>query len=332
MTDQMKGLKAGPKVVCLVSDELLAFEFGIAYEVFGLPRPEFGDDWYQFEVCAVKPGRIRASGGLHTTVDKGLELLPTADLIIVPGWPDISSPIPGDVVKALLQAHQNGAQIASLCSGVVVLAEAGLLNNRKATTHWKFVEKISKRFSGIQFDPDVLYVDEGNILTAAGSAAGIDLCLHIVRKNFGVARANQVARGLVMQPYREGGQSQFIQQPVPNNYEGPRMGAVIEAMRGNLSEELNIADLAADAGMSVRTFQRKFEATTGLSPRAWILNERLRSARELLENGLTVSLDEVAVTCGFGSLPTMRHHFRNKLRTTPSTYRKAFAPPVPLTT
>lgn len=327
MQDQIEDTTNGPRVVCLVSDELLAFEFGIAYEVFGLPRPEFGEDWYQFEVCTVKPGNIRASGGLQTFVDKGLEALLTADLIIIPGWPDISGPIPEEVTETLLQAVQNGSQIASLCSGVVVLAETGLLDNRKATTHWKFVDRISARFSSIQFDPEVLYVDEGDILTAAGSAAGIDLCLHIVRKNFGVERANHVARGLVMQPYREGGQSQFIQKPVPNNYEGVRIGAVIEGMRNNLSDELNVTDLAVEAGMSLRTFQRKFEATTGFSPRDWILQERLRSARELLESELKTPLEEVASSCGFGTLPTMRHHFRNKLGTSPSTYRKAFATP-----
>ncbi|CAM5187322.1 Transcriptional regulator GlxA family with amidase domain OS=Castellaniella defragrans OX=75697 GN=HNR28_002405 PE=4 SV=1 [Castellaniella defragrans] len=322
--DVANGNGSGHNVVCLIADELLAFEFGIAYEVFGLPRPEFGGDWYRFGCAAVRPGTLRSSGGLPVCVERGLESLETADLIIIPGWPDIDAPVERSVVDAVQRAHLRGARIASLCSGVVVLAEAGLLDHGKATTHWRFIDDIARRFPLVEFDPDVLYVDRGSILTAAGSAAGLDLCIHIVRQDFGVERANIVARGLVMPPHREGGQSQFIPQPVPEVYEATRIGAVIEHMRHHLGESQPIESLARLAGMSLRTFQRRFEALTGLAPSAWLMRERLRVACELLEHTTEHGLEEIASLSGFGSLPTMRHHFRKTLKTSPRDYRRAF--------
>lgn len=289
----------------------------------GCLAQEFGSDWYSFESAAVVPGEIRLSGGLSVYIQNGLEAIESAELVIIPGWPDVSSPVQPKVIAAILKAHRNGARIVSLCSGVIVLAEAGLLNNRKATTHWRFIEKIASRFPLIEFDPGVLYVDEQSVLTAAGSAAGIDLCIHIVRQDFGVERANDVARGLVMPPHRAGGQSQFIPHPVPKAYEATRIGAVIETMRNNLDQSHLVSDLAALAGMSLRTFQRRFEATTGLPPSTWLLSERLRVACELLEQG-QMSLENIAARSGFGSLPTMRHHFRKCLNTSPSSYRKVF--------
>lgn len=315
---------SGPNVVCLISDELLAFEFGIAYEVFGLPRPESWDDWYRFGCAAVRPGRIRSSGGLPVYIEQGLEALKEADLIVIPGWPDIDSPIEQCVVEAVRQAHRHGARVASLCSGVVVLAEAGLLDSGKATTHWRFIDRIASRFPRVDFDPDVLYVDRGTILTAAGSAAGMDLCIHIVRQDFGVEKANIVARGLIMPPHREGGQSQFIPQPVPRAYEATRIGAVVEHMRQNLGDSHPVKDLAKLAGMSLRTFQRRFEALTGLPPSTWLMRKRLRVACELLECTTVHGLEEIALLSGFGSLPTMRHHFRKMLKTSPRSYRQVY--------
>ncbi|MCG8708581.1 transcriptional regulator FtrA [Brenneria sp. 4F2] len=317
-------INMGPNVVCLISDELLSFEFGIAYEVFGLPRRSYGGNWYKFGCAAVRPGMLSASGGLSVFINDGLEALDKADLIIIPGWPDITSPIENEVIEAVRRAHFRGARIASLCSGVVVLAESGLLDNGKATTHWRFIDAIASRFPLIAFDPDALYVDRGNVLTAAGSAAGMDLCIHIVRQDFGVERANDVARGLIMPPHREGGQSQFIPQPVPKVYEASRIGSVIESMRRNLAESHLVADLSLQAGMSLRTFQRRFEALTGLPPSTWLLRERLRVACELLEHKADYSLEDIATRSGFGNLPTLRHHFRKILGTSPRDYRKAF--------
>jgi AraC family transcriptional activator FtrA len=314
----------GPLVAALAYDGLCTFEFGIAYEVFGLPRPEMGEDWYRFSVCAIEPGPLRAAGGLTVAVDKGLEVLDEADLIVVPGWRAIDAPVPAPLGAALRAAHQRGARIMSLCSGVAVLAGSGLLANRRATTHWRYVASIAARYPDIRLDADVLYMDEGSLLTAAGSAAGIDLCLHVVRGDFGVEAANSVARRLVVPPHREGGQAQFIAAPVPQQREGLRLGPLIEWMRERLCEEQSIRMLAERAGMSMRTFQRRFEAATGDSVGEWLVKERVRLARELLEKRFSSSLDDIAIACGFGTQATLRHHFRKRLGTSPAAYRKTF--------
>jgi AraC family transcriptional activator FtrA len=314
----------GPHVVALAYDGLCTFEFGIAYEVFGLPRPEMGEDWYRFSVCGVEAGPLRAAGGLTVAVDKGLELLEEADLIVVPGWRAIDADVPAPLVAALRAAHARGARVMSLCSGVAVLAAAGLLAGRRATTHWRYVASIAARYPDVSLDAGVLYMDEGSVLTAAGSAAGIDLCLHVVRGDFGAEAANSVARRLVVPPHREGGQAQFISAPVPEEREGLRLGPLLDWMRERLSEDQPIRLLAEKAGMSMRTFQRRFAATTGDSVGEWLLKERLRHARELLEKELAVSLEDIAVASGFGSLATMRHHFRRRLGTSPNAYRRSF--------
>ncbi|MGM4911342.1 transcriptional regulator FtrA [Rhizobium sp. 768_B6_N1_8] len=314
----------GPHVVALAYDGLCTFEFGIAYEVFGLSRPEMGEGWYRFSVAGIEAGPLRAAGGLTVAVDRGLELLDEADLIIAPGWRAIDAPVPEALIAALRAAHERGARVMSLCSGVAVLAAAGLLAGRRATTHWRYIASIAERYPDIALDADVLYMDEGSILTAAGSAAGIDLCLHVVRGDFGPDAANSVARRLVVPPHREGGQAQFIAAPVPEEREGIRLGPLIEWMRERLAEEQPISLLAGKAGMSMRTFQRRFEATTGDSVGEWLLKERLRQARDLLEKELAVSLDDIAIASGFGTLATMRHHFRRRLGTSPSAYRKSF--------
>jgi len=315
----------GPQVAVLAYDGLCTFEFGIAYEVFGLPRPEMGEGWYRYSVCGIEPGPLRAAGGLTVAADHGLEVLQKADLIVVPGWRSIDAPVPDDLIAALRAAHRRGARIMSLCSGVAVLAASGLLSGRRATTHWRYVGAIAERYPDIIFDAGVLYMDEGSILTAAGSAAGIDLCLHVVRGDFGADAANSVARRLVLPPHREGGQAQFIHAPVPQAREGIRLGPLIEWMRERLDEEQPVSLLADKAGMSQRTFQRRFEKTTGLSVGEWLLKERLRHARELLEKQAAASLDDIAAASGFGTVATMRHHFRKRLGTSPGAYRKTFA-------
>ena len=318
--------KRGPLVAALAYDGLCTFEFGIAYEVFGLPRPEMGPDWYQFAICGAESGPFRAGGGLHVTVEHGLELLQNAELVIVPGWRGIEAPVPEELVRTLRYAHERGTRLISLCSGVVVLAAAGILDDRRATTHWRYIELVRRRFPRIVFEPDVLYVDEGDVLTAAGSAAGIDLCLHVVRKDYGADAANRVARRLVVPPHREGGQAQFIERPLLHDREGARMSPLIDRIRAHLADKYTITQLAGDAGMSDRTFQRRFEAATGLPPGKWITLERLRCARELLEGDRRAPLEDIAVASGFGSLATMRHHFRRHLGTSPSAYRERFQP------
>ncbi len=316
---------AGPLVAVLAYDGLCTFEFGVAYEVFGLPRPEMGAGWFRYAVCAVEPGPLRAAGGLAVTVEGGLTVLEEADLVVVPGWRSIDSPVPEGLTMALRAAHARGARVMSLCSGVAVLAAAGLLDGRRATTHWRYVEAASRRHPLIRFDADVLYIDEGDVLTAAGSAAGIDLCLHVVRRQFGPEAANSVARRLVVPPHRDGGQAQFITAPVPDDYEAARLGPLIDELRARPGDDHRIARLAARAGMSRRTFQRRFAAATGLPPGEWLTTERLRLARELLERSSPAKLDDVAEAAGFGTQARLRHHFHARFGTSPTAYRRQFA-------
>jgi AraC family transcriptional regulator, transcriptional activator FtrA len=315
----------GPLVVVVAYDGLCTFEFGVTYEVFGLPRPEMAAGWYRYAVAGAEPGPLRAAGGLRVTVDAGLELLDRGDLIVVPGWRHIDAPVPGSLIRALQAAHKRGARIISLCSGIAVLAAAGFLNGKRATTHWRYVPMVQSRYPNIRLEPDILYADEGDVLTAAGSAAGIDLCLHIVRGDFGPDAANSVARRLVVSPHRDGGQAQFVERPVPLGRERARLSPLLDWVRVHLNEHHSVARLAARAGMSLRTFQRRFEAATGMTPREWLIAERLRWARELLEREDDANLEDVAATVGFGSLATLRHHFRQRFGMSPSNYRARFS-------
>jgi AraC family transcriptional regulator, transcriptional activator FtrA len=320
--------RTGPRVVCLAYDGLCSFEFGVAHEVFGLHRPEMGPHWYRFRVCAAEPGAtggaIRSDAGLTFSVDRGLGSLRSADLIVVPGWRAIDAPVPQQLISALRAAYRRGARVMSLCSGIAVLAAAGLLSRRRATTHWRYVKAIAVRYPDISLKPDVLYVDEGQVLTAAGSAAGIDLCLHVVRRDYGPEAANTVARRLVVPPHRDGGQAQFIERPVLRDREGERFAPLLDWMRRELARPLLIAELAERVGMSIRTFQRRFKAATGATPGEWIVAERLRYARELLERDAHAPLVDIAAASGFGSLGAMRHHFRSRLDTSPHAYRQRF--------
>ncbi|WP_425523278.1 transcriptional regulator FtrA [Microvirga terrestris] len=312
-------------VVALAYDRLSTFEFGIAVEIFGLPRPEMGPDWYRFAVCAIEPGPLRAIGGFQIMADGDLELLEQADTIVIPGWRGASAePVPTALVDALRRAHERGARLMSICSGVFALAATGLLSGRRATTHWHYVEQLSAAYPDIEIEPDVLYVDEGLLLTSAGSAAGIDLCLHVVRHDFGPEIANRLARRLVVPPHREGGQAQFIERPVPPAREGTRFAPLFDRMRQRLSEEQPIDMLATEVGMSTRTFLRRFKAATGMPPGEWLLGERLIRARELLETTRN-SIEDIASVTGFGSAATLRHHFRSRLGTSPAAYRSRFA-------
>src|SRR5689334_8425558 len=211
-------------VVALAYDGLCTFEFGVAAEIFGLDRPEMGNAWYRFRVAAIEPGPLRALGGISVAADGGLALVENAGTIIVPGWRGADSPVPQRLLKALRRAHKRGARLLSFCSGVFVLAATGLLDGRRATTHWRYSDALASAYPEVTVVPDVLYVDEGNVLTAAGSAAGIDLSLHLVRRDWGAAAANSVARRLVVPCHRDGGQAQFIEAPVPEATEGGRLG------------------------------------------------------------------------------------------------------------
>ncbi len=310
-------------VVALAYDGLCTFEFGVAVEIFGLSRPEMGEDWYRFAVAAVDEGEMRAVGGLRFVTDGGLDLLKQAGTIIVPGWRGIYEPVPEALCAALRKAHENGARVLSLCSGVFILAAAGLLNGRQATTHWRYTDSLKTQFSEIEVLPDVLYVDGGTVLTAAGSAAGIDLCLHLIRRDFGTKAANMVARRLVVVPHRDGGQAQFIDKAVPEPHEKARLGPLLDAMQARLTEDYTVARLANMAGMSNRTFLRRFEAATGTTPAKWLLLQRLSKAKDLLETS-RLGIETIAQTSGLGSAANLRHHFRQQFSTTPAAYRERF--------
>lgn len=312
-----------PLVVALVCDGLCTFEFSCTAEVFGLSRPELGPDWYRFETCGVKGRRIRGPYGLSMQVDGGLDRLTAAGTVMIPGWQGIDVPVPAPVVEALCKAHSRGARLLAICSGAFVLAATGLLDGKRATTHWRYAAELQRRYPRIQVDPGVLYVDEGQVLTSAGSAAGLDLCVHLVRRDYGPAVANQVARRLVIPPHRGGGQAQFLERPVETQERGS-LSALLDKMSRRLGEPLRIAQLARLAAMSERTFMRRFRATTGMSPADWITRMRVDRARELLET-TTLSIDGIATRAGLGTATTLRHHFRRKVGVSPLEYRRRFS-------
>ena len=317
-----------PRVVVLAYDGLCTFEFGVAVELFGLARPEMGELWYDFEVASVEDGPIRATGGIRLVTDGGLERLAGADLIIAPGWRDLASPPPEPVLRALRDAHAQGARLMSICSGAFLLAATGLLRRRRATTHWRYADQLARMYPEITVDASVLYVDEGDVLTSAGSAAGIDLGLHLIRNDFGHEAANLVARRLVMPAHREGGQAQYIDRPVPRPHEGARLGPLFDRMRQRLAEPQPVPLLAAEVGMSERTFLRRFRESTGCTPMEWLLRERLVEAKAMLETTRR-TMDDIATCCGLGTAENFRHHFRRRFGCGPAAYRSQFRADLP---
>lgn len=313
----------GPLVVALVYDGLCTFEFAITSEIFGLARPEMGPDWYRFRSVAIEPGPLRAQGGLSFECEGGLDLLDEASLIIVPGWKGAHVPVPGDLGARLRKAHDRGARLASICSGAFVLAATGLLDGQRAATHWRYAETLAARHREIEVDAQVLYCEANGVYTSAGSAAGIDLMLHIIRQDFGVEAANSVARRLVMPPHRAGGQAQFIPRPVPPSPAG-KLSGLLEAIRAEPQRDWTVRDMAGRLAMSQRTFIRRFTETTGQPPGEWVTATRVDAAKTLLESsGLMV--EDIAQEAGFGSVEVMRHHFRKVVGLSPRDYREAFS-------
>lgn len=311
-------------VVVLAYQDLCLFEFAVAVEAFGLPRPELEPDWYALRVASLDAPPLRATSGVLVSVDGGLELLEEADIVVLPGWKSLVDDPPAALLSALRRAHRRGARLVSICSGVFALAATGLLDGLRATTHWKYVDRLEARFPAVKIERDVLYVDEGSVLTSAGSAAGIDLCLHVIRRDFGARAANVVARGLVVPPHRDGGQAQFVEQPVPRPREGARLSPILDRMLEEIAAPHSIASLARAAGMSERTFTRRFRATTGLAPGQWILQARIRRAQELLEM-TEASIADVADACGFSDAGALRRHFIARMGVTPAAYRSRFS-------
>ena len=310
-------------VVALAYDGLCTFEFGCTYEIFGLPRPELDRPWYRFEVCAAEPGPLRAAGALAVEAPYDPGLIEQADTVVVPGWRSPDAPVPRALLDALARVSERGGRLVSICSGVFVLAAAGVLDGRRATTHWRYTERLARRYPRIEVDPDVLYVDEGPVLTSAGSAAGLDLCLHIVRCDHGAAVANNVARRLVLAPHREGGQRQFVETPVASRAAGKRLAVLLDWLPAHIDEHLTVGDLARHAGMSLRTFQRRIRESTGTAPGDWLIRQRVAHARRLAET-TTLTVEQIATRSGFRAVETLRHHFRRLVGTTPAAYRRTF--------
>ncbi|MGH8779912.1 transcriptional regulator FtrA [Paraburkholderia sp.] len=310
-------------VVALVYDRLCTFEFGCVTELFALERPELDVDWYRFAVCAAEPGPIRAAGGITLAAPYTLRMLDRAATIVVPGWRDPDETPPEPLLRKIRSAYRRGTRLCSICSGVFVLAAAGVLDGKTVTTHWRYADRLQKRYPQLCVQPDALYVDEGQIITSAGSAAGIDMLLHLVRRDYGRAVANRVAQRLVVPPHREGGQAQFVPRPLPPDDSG-RLAKLMDWVRTHPAAPHTLASLAQRAAMSPRTLQRQFRDATGMAPYEWLLRERVAIARELLETHARMPMTRIAERAGFGSEESLRRHFRRIALTSPGAYRRKF--------
>jgi AraC family transcriptional activator FtrA len=305
------------RVAVLALADVVAFDLSTPAQVFG-NEPER----YAFTACGVRAGRVPTTTGFALDVPRGLDALADADTVLVPGLRPVQWPPPAAALEALRAAHARGARVASICTGAFVLAHAGLLDGRRATTHWAYAERLAERYPAVTVDPGVLYVDEGDVLTSAGVAAGIDLCLHLVRRDHGAEMANAVARRIVVAPHRDGGQAQFVEAPVPvvdeHGLEPTRAWAT-----QRLREPLTVAAMARHAACSERTFARRFRAETGTTPLQWLLGQRVLHARRLLE-ATDLPVEHVADAAGFGTAASLRAHFRRATATTPLAYRRTF--------
>ncbi|HYH49734.1 MAG TPA: transcriptional regulator FtrA [Acidimicrobiia bacterium] len=313
-------------VATVICHGVAPFEMAVPCEVFGIDRSELGVPWYRHMICAAEEPPIRSSQGFTIDTPYGLDEIVRADTVVVPAWGahNFDSEPPPNLIDALRAAHRRGARILSVCSGAFVLAAAGLLDGRRATTHWMHAEDLAARYPEIDVDPDVLYVDEGDVMTSAGTAAGIDLCLHVVRLDFGAEIANAVARRMVVPPHREGGQAQFVETPMTSGEPGSdRFAATLEYMLEHLDEPLSVEAMAEQAAMSPRTFARRFRSTTGTTPGQWLVRQRVLLAQRLLET-TDDPVELIALRCGFGTAAGLRLHFRRVLDTSPLIYRRTF--------
>lgn len=310
------------RVVAVAYDGLCLFEYGVTTELFALDRPELELDWYRFETVSVDPAPLRMAAGVTLAASTDLRRLARAGTIVLPGWRDPAERPPERLLDALRRAHARGARIMSICSGVFVLAATGLLDGKPATTHWRDTDRLARMFPLIDVHPDVLYVDNGSVLTSAGSAAGIDLGLHLIRRDYGAHVANQVARRLVVPPHRHGGQAQFIDVDVGHERRDS-LADVVAWARANLARPISVDELAARAHLAPRTLARRFRNTMGTSPHRWLTQQRIALAQRLLET-TTASIDEVAADAGFGAAVTLRHHFQQALGISPTRYRQQF--------
>lgn len=311
-----------PHAITVVAfDRISPFHLSTPCVVFGDRHP--GVPAFDFTVCAAEPGPLTTTAGFSLVVPHGLEALAQADTIIVPSWRNPAERPPEALLDALVAAHRRGARIVGLCLGAYVLAEAGLLDGHAATTHWAYAEDFAKRYPKVRVDADVLYLEDGRLLTSAGTAAAIDCCLHLLRQQLGAKIANGVARRLVVPPHRQGGQAQFIEQPVAPSASDARLSGLLDWVRAHLDQNHTLDSLAARALMTRRTFTRHFRQLTGTTVGAWLLAERLALAQRLLESS-SHAVDAISTMAGFGSPVSLRHHFRANFGISPAAWRKMF--------
>ncbi|WP_326855970.1 GlxA family transcriptional regulator [Actinocrinis sp.] len=310
-------------VAVAVTDDAPVFELAVPCEVFGIDRSDLVDPWYELRLCAAEPGPVRLASGLQVAAPHPLDDLVDADTVVVAACSrHVQTAPPPALVEAVREAHRQGKRIVALCAGAYILAAAGLLDGRRATLHWMNGADVVDRFPEVEFDMRALYIDDGDILTSAGTGATIDLCLHVVRNDFGAAVANEVARRMVVPPHREGGQTQYTTpQPRPERVDS--LAPVLEWARARLHEPLTVPRLARRAHLSERTFARRFHASLGTTALQWLLQERVRLAQELLET-TDETVESIAARTGFGTAANLRHHFRRITSVSPQSYRQAF--------
>ncbi len=310
-------------IATIAYDAVNPFELAVATEIFGFERPELGVPWYRFLVCAVEPRPIRTSVDIFLTTPYSLPHVAEADTVIVPSSRPGIVPVPDILLDSLRDAYQRGARIISFCTGAFLLAAAGLLDGRRVTTHWMWAAELAARYPTVQVEPRVLYIDDGQVLTSAGTAAAIDLSLHVVRQDYGADIAAAVARRMVVPLHRDGSQAQYIETPLPVPGEEEPFGTTLAWIAAHLDEDLTVEQMAARALMSPRTFARRFRATLGTTPYQWLLQQRIVLAQRLLET-TNESIERIAACCGFSSAATLRLHFQRLLRISPQSYRNAF--------
>lgn len=313
-------------IAVVAFDGISPFHLTVPCVVFAEDRRSIGMPRFDVRVCGVERHRLTTSAGFAIEAPHGLDGLAGAETVIVPSWRDPKERPPQKLLAALRSSHERGARVIGLCLGAFVLAEAGLLDGRRATTHWAWAEEFRQRFPPVELDAGALYVDEGDVLTSAGTAAGIDCCLHLVREQLGAEVANRLARRLVVAPHRPGGQAQFIEQPVARDGGGDRLRAALDWAARRVGEPLTLEDLAARAAMSTRTFTRRFRAATGTTFKQWLIDQRLTRARRLLES-TDLPVERVASDAGFGTALSMRLHFASNVGTSPMGYRRSFRGP-----
>ena len=310
-------------IAVLAFDRISLFHLSVPCLVFGEDRCDVGAPLFKLKVCAAEGGSLRSTAGLTVEAPFGLTGLRGAGTVIVPSWRDPAERPPEALLKALRQAHADGARVVGLCLGAFVLAEAGLLDGRSATTHWHLSNLFAQRYPAIAVNREVLYVDEGDIVTSAGTAAGLDCCLHLLRSDWGAEVANRVARRIVLAPHRQGGQAQYIEQVLPASGADHRLSRVLDWVTHHLDQEHSLDALAEQAAMGRRTFTRHFRQLTGVTVGQWLLNQRLANAQRLLET-TDGSIDAIAQGTGLGSAVSLRQHFSRAFGISPSTYRKQF--------